>query len=331
MALITCPECRKAVSNHATTCPHCGFPISQALVADSERKSKKEGSHRPQSESTLPEDGEQQGSLSAEPKATFLDNQKVLVSNPGTRDTVAFGVAVLSLKYIRVYEGKREAFCIEKSRVKSVSAWNKKALLDTSEGRVLIGLTGQKDLKSAKGQFAKELALYLGLPFSGKVEAAPSDEKKAQVGCLAILLLFLGSLGVVGLSGSDNGSGSGVVSRGSLVNHSATRPSRFAESDRVQTAWYEGGTLHKSSVREWTSASRRNRLATSADFVTAFLRGESLPFPGADAIRPAAAGIDECIVTAANGGSAGSRSRITLNMRSSEAATLCWMLMKSKL
>ncbi len=29
MSLITCPECRHQVSNHATTCPHCGYPIGK--------------------------------------------------------------------------------------------------------------------------------------------------------------------------------------------------------------------------------------------------------------------------------------------------------------
>lgn len=28
MALTKCPECGKALSSHAATCPHCGFPFS---------------------------------------------------------------------------------------------------------------------------------------------------------------------------------------------------------------------------------------------------------------------------------------------------------------
>lgn len=30
MALIACPECRKKISDKATTCPSCGFPIGSA-------------------------------------------------------------------------------------------------------------------------------------------------------------------------------------------------------------------------------------------------------------------------------------------------------------
>lgn len=28
MALINCPECRKQISNQASACPHCGYPIN---------------------------------------------------------------------------------------------------------------------------------------------------------------------------------------------------------------------------------------------------------------------------------------------------------------
>ena len=39
MALISCPECGKQISDAANTCPHCGFPItSQATSSISEEK-----------------------------------------------------------------------------------------------------------------------------------------------------------------------------------------------------------------------------------------------------------------------------------------------------
>ena len=34
MALIRCPECQNNVSDKATSCPHCGFPLSKAEKAD---------------------------------------------------------------------------------------------------------------------------------------------------------------------------------------------------------------------------------------------------------------------------------------------------------
>ncbi|MDE6221545.1 MAG: zinc ribbon domain-containing protein [Lachnospiraceae bacterium] len=30
MSLINCPECKKAISSKATTCPNCGYPIHSA-------------------------------------------------------------------------------------------------------------------------------------------------------------------------------------------------------------------------------------------------------------------------------------------------------------
>ena len=46
MALITCPECGREVSNQSQICPHCGFPISKYIIrekkkADSELRSQK--------------------------------------------------------------------------------------------------------------------------------------------------------------------------------------------------------------------------------------------------------------------------------------------------
>ena len=35
MALINCPECNKEISDRATSCPHCGYPISSAPLKQS--------------------------------------------------------------------------------------------------------------------------------------------------------------------------------------------------------------------------------------------------------------------------------------------------------
>ncbi|HCJ6434223.1 zinc ribbon domain-containing protein [Acinetobacter baumannii] len=29
MALISCPECKREISDQAKSCPHCGFPIEK--------------------------------------------------------------------------------------------------------------------------------------------------------------------------------------------------------------------------------------------------------------------------------------------------------------
>jgi len=35
----------------------------------------------------------------------------------------------------------------------------------------------------------------------------------------------------------------------------------------AQSNWYEGGTLHRSTVRTWKTSSDKNKLATCADFM----------------------------------------------------------------
>lgn len=36
MALITCPECKREISDKAVSCPHCGYPINDPTVPDVE-------------------------------------------------------------------------------------------------------------------------------------------------------------------------------------------------------------------------------------------------------------------------------------------------------
>ncbi|MEM7332212.1 MAG: hypothetical protein AAF490_08980 [Chloroflexota bacterium] len=42
------------------------------------------------------------------------------------------------------------------------------------------------------------------------------------------------------------------------------------DPDSANVLWYEGGTLHQSTVSEWITAPERDQLATAADWVTAF-------------------------------------------------------------
>lgn len=35
----------------------------------------------------------------------------------------------------------------------------------------------------------------------------------------------------------------------------------------ISEEWYKGGTLHKATVKQWNSATQKNKLATCADFV----------------------------------------------------------------
>ncbi len=55
-------------------------------------------------------------------------------------------------------------------------------------------------------------------------------------------------------------------------------------------AWYEGGTLHSSSVATWKSATDANRLATAGDWVTVLTTYEDL-----DEGRVLAEDLVECV------------------------------------
>jgi hypothetical protein len=38
VALVDCPECGRQVSTLAAACPHCGFPVSDALIGEAPRR-----------------------------------------------------------------------------------------------------------------------------------------------------------------------------------------------------------------------------------------------------------------------------------------------------
>jgi hypothetical protein len=82
---------------------------------------------------------------------------------------------------------------------------------------------------------------------------------------------------------------------------STARPSRPSPS--TSREWYSGGTLHAKSVAEWRSASRRDRLATSADFVMKLGDYRSLPSD----LRRRSEELETCISKAVEGGEVDTR------------------------
>lgn len=80
------------------------------------------------------------------------------------------------------------------------------------------------------------------------------DTKDRNLGCL--ILLGIGVL--IGLYSiiSDGGKNTGN-------NYSPTY-----NTPAPRKEWYEGGTLHKSKIYEWKTATEENKLATCADFIT---------------------------------------------------------------
>ncbi len=54
--------------------------------------------------------------------------------------------------------------------------------------------------------------------------------------------------------------------------------------------WYQGGTLHNVTAKEWHAATYRNRLATSADFVAGAKAASNMK-----ELRERAVGLERCI------------------------------------
>lgn len=79
--------------------------------------------------------------------------------------------------------------------------------------------------------------------------------------------------------------------------------------------WYEGGTLHKATARQWNAATYRNRLATSADFIAAAKAASDMK-----ELRARAAGLERCI-------SEGTDDPRLQDLRVSEVAAACIILL----
>ena len=90
-------------------------------------------------------------------------------------------------------------------------------------------------------------------------------------------------------------------------------------------SWYEGGTLHDSTVRQWRSASYANKLATAADWATVMLSsdvGIGLP-DSVDELRPYA----EALVTCLDEGLMGEEGELVINSKTTQSAFICGALM----
>lgn len=59
--------------------------------------------------------------------------------------------------------------------------------------------------------------------------------------------------------------------------------------------WYEGGTLHKGTIRQWHAASPQNKVATTADFVAATSNEAALRRAGMKQWQAATFAVTICI------------------------------------
>ena len=89
--------------------------------------------------------------------------------------------------------------------------------------------------------------------------------------------------------------------------------------------WYEGGTLHRSKISQWSSASFSNRLATCADFIANRPQAKRLIRSAGtvDAIKDMAYELEKCVSTTAAGGEADT-------MSVAEVGAMCMILLGYK-
>lgn len=60
-------------------------------------------------------------------------------------------------------------------------------------------------------------------------------------------------------------------------------------------SWHSGGTLHSASLYEWHQASHANQLATSSDWVVAFMRQENAMPISNNGLRERSEAVVSCV------------------------------------
>jgi len=78
------------------------------------------------------------------------------------------------------------------------------------------------------------------------------------------------------------------------------RPIQPVQPSSNNTSWFAGGTLHRSTIREWRQATYSNRLATSADFIAST---QNVDYGNLDKFKQMATDLEKCISIASSGGS----------------------------
>ncbi len=130
------------------------------------------------------------------------------------------------------------------------------------------------------------------LPPPGR--AMRSKPKSSGIGCGGWALIAMGVMAMLLL----------VVCSGSTGGRRRSRTPALSQS------WYSGGTLHKATMREWSQASYKNKLATASDFVCKKVQIDGRTMPPVDSLRPAAEHLVRNL-DAANAGGAANDQEVT--------------------
>lgn len=148
-------------------------------------------------------------------------------------------------------------------------------------------------------------------------------------GCIVLILLGLfscvfSSLTTSSIDQTTSNDYSTTTSSSSSSSSSTGTSSSYGGTGTTEE-WYEGGDLHDANLSEWRSASRSNKLATSADFVVKIKIKEGTPKSqiDLDGMKPEAEQMMKCITE-----TAGDKSEEAIDSQNvSEIAALCHGMM----
>jgi hypothetical protein len=101
--------------------------------------------------------------------------------------------------------------------------------------------------------------------------------------------------------------------------------SRSSSAHAAGSAWYEGGTLHKTTLKDWKKGSDENRLATSADWaaVAPLVKRKMAGARSMNDLLPYAYGMLRCVDEVAK-----AKEAAVLATKSQDAALGCIVFME---
>jgi hypothetical protein len=85
------------------------------------------------------------------------------------------------------------------------------------------------------------------------------------------------------------------------------RPQATTSPPPPNKQWYQGGTLHNTTIAEWKVATQENRLATSADMIAATLKNEGKQLSSINELFPLASALERCVSEAGDSEQANSQ------------------------
>ena len=146
--------------------------------------------------------------------------------------------------------------------------------------------------RSGQREFRLMETLHETKPLS-LIDGLCPDRPRSALG--KVLVLAISLAGFPGMAALAPSPASATSFGSSYATDSRSLPFTLVAEQR----WFQGGTLHRSTLREWLRASRRNQIATAADLSVHFLGEPTVIQLGMDAWRLYATSLVTCINAAA--------------------------------